>query len=57
MSETENLEKAWGGETLPSEMESPDEKLEGQPPAGSTPPGVENPESEEIKQEINPNTE
>jgi len=43
--------------TEPSEIVSPDEKLEGQPPAGSTMPGVENPESDEIRKEINPNTE
>ncbi|MGB8507858.1 MAG: hypothetical protein WCD76_05605 [Pyrinomonadaceae bacterium] len=57
LNETEGLDKAWGGVTLPSELESPNEKLEGQPPAGSTLPGVENPESEEVKKEINPNTE
>jgi hypothetical protein len=36
---------------------SPAEKLEDQQPTGSLTPGAENPESEEIKTEINPNTE
>lgn len=37
--------------------ESPAEKIEGNLPPGSPVPGAENPESEEIKNEINPNTE
>ncbi|MCA1633823.1 MAG: hypothetical protein LC802_08920 [Acidobacteria bacterium] len=37
-----------------SELLSPTEKIEGKTP---TLPGVENPESEEIKKEVNPNTE
>ncbi len=36
---------------------SPAEKLEGDLPPGSSVPGAENPESKEIKKEINPNTE
>ena len=36
---------------------SPTEKLEGKQPPGSTIPGAQNPESKEIKKEINPNTE
>ena len=36
---------------------SPAEKLEGAPPEGSPVPGPENPESVEIKEEKNPNTE
>jgi hypothetical protein len=36
--------------------ESPTEKLEKKQP-GSDVPGAENPESEEVKKEINPNTE
>ena len=36
---------------------SPSEKLEGAPPEGSPVPGPENPESVEIKEEKNPNTE
>lgn len=40
-----------------SAEESPTEKLEGKQPPGSPIPGAQNPESEEIKNEINPNTE
>lgn len=36
---------------------SPSEKLEKNKPLGSLVPGAENQESEEIKNEINPNTE
>ena len=37
---------------------SPTDKLEGvSPDTGSLVPGAQNPESEEIKKEINPNTE
>jgi hypothetical protein len=41
----------------PEVEESPSEKLEGTPPTGSLVPGPENPESKEIKKEVNPNTE
>lgn len=37
--------------------QSPSEKLQDVPPVGSQIPGTENPESKEIKREINPNTE
>lgn len=40
-----------------AEEASPAEKLEGAPPEGSLVPGPENPESVEIKEEKNPNTE
>ena len=36
---------------------SPAEKLEEKKPGGSPIPGAQNPASEEIKKEINPNTE
>jgi hypothetical protein len=36
---------------------SPSDKLEENPQPGAQIPGVENPESKEIKKEINPNTE
>ena len=36
---------------------SPDEKLENKKPDSSRIPGAQNPASEEIKKEINPNTE
>ena len=45
------------GEHTAPEIQSPTEKIEGRPPEGDTLPGVENPESSEVKQEINPNTE
>lgn len=45
------------GAGKPEAVESPAEKLESNPPTGSLIPGTENPESEEIKQERNPNTE
>jgi hypothetical protein len=41
----------------PEREESPAEKLEVNPPTGSLIPGAENPESEEIKEEKNLNTE
>jgi len=41
----------------PTPEESPAEKLEVNPPTGSLIPGTENPESKEIKKELNPNTE
>jgi hypothetical protein len=45
------------GGQKPEAKESPAEKLEVNPPTGSLIPGTENPESEEIKKELNPNTE
>jgi hypothetical protein len=44
-------------EQKPKHEESPAEKLEENPPTGSLIPGAENPESEEIKEEKNLNTE
>lgn len=46
-----------GDEQKPKREESPAEKLEANPPTGSLIPGAENPESEEIKEEKNLNTE
>lgn len=40
-----------------ADEKSPTEKLEGKLPPGSPIPGAENPESKEVKREINPNTE
>jgi hypothetical protein len=37
--------------------ESPSEKLRDETPTGEQVPGAENPESVEVKKEINPNTE
>lgn len=44
-------------EQKPKTVESPTDKLEEEKPTGSLIPGAENPESEEIKQEKNLNTE
>jgi hypothetical protein len=55
---SENQEQATAtGEQDASEIQSPSEKLEGQPAEGSPIPGAENPDSTEVKEEINPNTE
>ena len=35
----------------------PEDKIEGRKPGDKTLPGTENPESKEVKQESNPNTE
>ena len=54
----ENEGQALSGADAQQEQEtSPSEKLEGAPPEGSLVPGPENPESVEIKEEKNPNTE
>jgi hypothetical protein len=44
-------------EEKPKVEESPSEKLEEEKPTGSLVPGAENPESKEVKQEKNLNTE
>ena len=51
------MEENPNNEPKPKQEESPAEKLEENPPAGSLIPGPENPESEEIKDEKSPNTE
>lgn len=56
MEENERQGQATGEEQQKDEL-SPDEKLKGPQPTGSLIPGAENPESEEIKNEVNPNTE
>ena len=46
------------GEHLPPEQsESPNMKIHGEPPPGSPMPGTENPDSDTVNQEVNPNTE
>ena len=45
------------GEHEAPEVKSPNTKIHGEPPACSPMPGVENPESEAVKEEVNPNTE
>jgi hypothetical protein len=57
MSQSEGQFKAPAPEgTQAEEPQSPTEKIEGEPPVGTTPPGREKPESE-VQNEINPNTE
>ena len=41
----------------PTEMESPNTKIHGEPPPGSPLPGTENPDSDTVTGEFNPNTE
>ena len=56
MSENEKQSEATSDEKQTDEL-SPSEKLEDVTPTGSLVPGAQNPESKEIKKEINPNTE
>jgi hypothetical protein len=56
MSENEKQDEATNGEQQTNKR-SPSEKLEDVTPTGSLVPGAQNPESKEIKKEINPNTE
>jgi hypothetical protein len=57
MEENDKQNKATDEEQQPTNELSPSEKLEDVTPTGSLIPGAENPESKEIKKEINPNTE
>lgn len=50
-------ERASDDKQKPGGKESPAEKLQDVKPAGSVAPGAENPDSEGIKGETNPNTE
>lgn len=56
MSENEKQDEGTNGEERMNKP-SPSEKLEDVTPTGSLVPGAQNPESKEIKKEINPNTE
>ncbi len=56
MNEKEGQAKAKAAEQ-PAADTSPTEKLRQGPTTGSLVPGAQNPESREIKREINPNTE
>ncbi|HEX8476003.1 MAG TPA: hypothetical protein VF666_18535 [Pyrinomonadaceae bacterium] len=57
MTENEGQAKGLTKDETPLDA-SPAEKLEDKPTGtGSLTPGAENPESQEIKKEINPNTE
>jgi len=44
-------------EEMLNNVQSPADKLQESEPTGSLIPGAENPESQEIKKEVNPNTE
>jgi hypothetical protein len=57
MEENEKENEPTNEEQQPTAELSPSEKLEDVTPTGSLIPGAENPESKEIKKEINPNTE
>ena len=57
MNETEGQGRALDGEQYPPVEEGPAQKLEEKPLTGPLIPGAENTLSEEIKKEINPNTE
>lgn len=57
MSENEGTGRAMQDEQKSNVEKSPTEKLEGEKLTGSLTPGVENPESTEVKQEKSPNSE
>ena len=57
MEENNRQSETSSDDQKPKREESPAEKLEANPPEGSLIPGAENPESEEIKEEKNLNTE
>jgi hypothetical protein len=57
MEENEKQNETTNEEQKTTDELSPSEKLEGVTPTGSLIPGAQNPESKEIKKEINPNTE
>ncbi|HKC65408.1 MAG TPA: hypothetical protein VKB86_17330 [Pyrinomonadaceae bacterium] len=56
MNKDERQDESVNEEQSTSEL-SPSEKFKDVKPSGSLIPGAQNPESEEIKSEINPNTE
>ena len=57
MADNSEQGRASKAERKPEAEKSPSEKLEESRPTGSLVPGAENPESREIKKEVNPNTE
>jgi hypothetical protein len=57
MNENDKRDKPISEERKPEAELSPAEKLENKKPDSSRIPGAQNPASEEIKKEINPNTE
>jgi hypothetical protein len=57
MNQDEKQDEAVNEDQQPTAELSPSEKLEDVTPTGSLVPGAQNPESEEVKKEVNPNTE
>ena len=53
----ENEDRPGNDDEKPLTEQSPSEKLETETPISPATPGVESPASEEIKQEVKPNTE
>jgi hypothetical protein len=49
--------RATASEREAEEIQSPTDKLEGKQTEGANVPGAQNPESKEVKEETNPNTE
>jgi len=57
MNQDEKQVESVNEDEQPTPELSPSEKLEDVKPSGSLVPGAQNPESKEIKSEVNPNTE
>jgi len=57
MNQDERQDDSVNEDQNPTAELSPSEKLEDVTPTGSLIPGAQNPESKEIKKEVNPNTE
>jgi hypothetical protein len=57
MAENESPNETLNDEQKPVAEESPAEKLDTEKPISPVTPGIESPESKEIKKEVNPNTE
>ena len=57
MTEKKTQSAPFGEEVDQTEVVSPTEKIEGAADTGADVPGAQNPESEQIKVETNPNTE
>lgn len=57
MSSSEGKWKGEASELDTEQVESPSEKLRDETPTGEQVPGAQNPDSEAVKKEINPNTE
>jgi hypothetical protein len=57
MAENESRNETLNDERKPAADESPAEKLDTEKPISPVKPGIESPESKEIKNEVKPNTE